>query len=1107
MSKMRLYKPLSAKKSLTPSERKKVFKVLDFKNQTAYVKASGLKKEDAIEKAIKDYNDEIKIINNQIKETRKENRALKQYGQRLENTLKTKDNFTRNFKNDKQFNVMLNKVQKVKRKFLISWDGKFYALSDKKIDDLRQFYKENKTFFTEEKPQFESDEELIYKLKEKRIKFQFVEKWGKYKQNDGDFFDMHHKTPFDLTDFQIYTETKKENYENADACFIHSLKVAGVEEKKLNTMRSMIRTKTLPKCMLGLLCEKVGIQVEIKMPTYVDGTKNNNITYGKEGELYKLGLINNHYFLIKPMEITRYAVEHFDDEEFTKIKNWQKKLFKGGRYQQDKNKFINSFDLIEMMYENKERYLYPMTLTAEIYKTTLSNLFNNITSLEYDEDLVRENETKEQRELKKTFNKVLSEVRNYKKGKAKDKKQGGEDFVNEYFDFETTTDGKKHRPYLARVAGYDKVFINKKTDKKGYDKWVGYQMLKFLAEENGYKNIRLYAHNAGYDIKFIFDFIQWDKIIERGHSLLRGYGKFYYAKGKYVKVEVQDTKAYLACQLKDFKDMFKLDVKKEVIPYRMYNERTMSNKEVWKNGLPIRKVKKYCKAEKVDFDELMTNAKEWGCITGNHINIIKYSSEYCRMDCEVLKKGWETFREWIDKITGLDIHDFISISSMVDNYFRNEGVYDGVYEVSSYVREFQQRCMVGGRTMTRKNEKYHLQNVKLSDFDAVSLYPSAMARLGGYLKGKPKVITTTDYETLKTYDGYFVEIVINEVNKKRAFPLMSYKNDEGIRNFTNDMEGKTMYVDKFMLEDIIEYHDIKFDIIRGYYYDEGRNMKLKEIIEKLFNERLKAKKDKNPIQVVYKLMMNASYGKTLIKPFSEDVKIMSFKKALPFITRQYNKIKSIDILSTKAWGELGEYDKLKIKVEEPISEHFNNAPCGCEVLSMSKRIMNEVMNTAEDYDFKIYYQDTDSMHINEEDINKLALTYAMKYGRVLIGKGMGQFHSDFESDILKGDIYACESVFLGKKCYIDKLTDGETKDDTGNLIYDYHIRMKGMNKRGIIHRADNDYGGDVMEVYKKLYAGEELEFDLCGGGQMPTFDYQSNGTISSKYEFIRKIKF
>ena len=235
------------------------------------------------------------------------------------------------------------------------------------------------------------------------------------------------------------------------------------------------------------------------------------------------------------MEITLYAVEHFDDEEFIKVKNWQKKLFKGGRYQQDKNKFIDSFTLIETMYKNKERYLYPMTLTAEIYKTTLSNKFNMIENLEYDEDLIRENEPKEKKEIKiYSESKKLKELKqklikkeqliqelqqNKEKEKLKEEikqkdelkikiekkeyseKQECKIFVNEYFDFETTTDGEKHRPYLARVAGYDKVFINKNTNREEYDKWIGYQMLKFLAEKNDYKNIRIYAHNAGYDIK------------------------------------------------------------------------------------------------------------------------------------------------------------------------------------------------------------------------------------------------------------------------------------------------------------------------------------------------------------------------------------------------------------------------------------------------------------------------------------------------------------------------------------------------------------------------------------------------------------------------------
>lgn len=1080
----------TTKTTLSRSEKTRVYKALGFKNQTAYLKTKKNKtKNEAITDAITAYNIKVNDDNALITKTRRQTATLRQYRVRIKKVVNDRETFTRKF-NDAQFNVLLDEVQRSKKKFLINWDDRHYSLSDKKIDDLRKYYKNNGSYFIEGAGEYtKSDAELFYVIKSSKISFQLVENWGKNSQDDGAFFDKHHKTPFDLTDYQIYTETKKENYENADACFVHALNIAGVDEKKLNTMRSMIKTKILPKCMLKILCEKTNIRVEIKMITKgEDGKKKNNITYGKDGELYKLGLINNHYFLIKPLELTRYAVEHYDDEKLTALKDWEKRTLKkdkklkdGYGYKIEKNKFIDSFTLIKMMTEDEQRYLKPMSLTAEIYKTTLSNKFNNIENLEYDEPLTRENEPK----------------------KPKDK----DEFVNEFFDFETTTDGKKHRPYLARVAGHEQVFVNTHTDRRNYDKWLGYQMLKYLVEKNDYKNIRLYAHNAGYDIKFIFDFIQWDKIIDRGHSLLRGYGKFYYAKGKYVKIEIQDTKAYLVCALRDFSEMFKLDMQKEIIPYRMYNEKTMSNKKIWEHGMKTAEVKKYCEGENLDYAEFLKNAEAWGCVDGDFIDIIKYSSEYCRLDCDVLKNGWVTFTEWIMKITALDVNDFISISSLVDNYFRNEGVYDGVHEVSSYVREFQQRCMVGGRTMTRRNKKYHLKNVKIADFDGISLYPSSQSRLGGYLMGRPKVLTTTNYTDLKKYDGYFVELRITKVKKNLAFPLMSYKTEEGIRQFTNDMEGRVVNMDKIMLEDCIEHHGIEFDIIRGYYYDEGRNMKLRKVITHLFNARLKAKAEKNPIQVVYKLAMNASYGKTLIKPFSEDTKIMTYKNAKPFITRQYNKIKSIDILSEKSWGELTDYDKLKIKIEEPISEHFNNAPCGCEVLSMSKRIMNEVIVTAERYDMKVYYTDTDSMHINAGDVPKLALTYAMKYGRVLVGKNMGQFHSDFESKILKGEIHATESIILGKKCYIDKLTDGETKDDQGNLVYDYHVRMKGMNKRGIVHRADEDFNGNLMKVYEKLYEGHELEFDLCGGGQMPTFDYQSNGTISSKMEFTRKIKF
>ena len=44
--------------------------------------------------------------------------------------------------------------------------------------------------------------------------------------------------------------------------------------------------------------------------------------------------------------------------------------------------------------------------------------------------------------------------------------------------------------------------------------------------------------------------------------------------------------------------------------------------------------------------------------------------------------------------------------------------------------------------MTAENKKQLVTDSKIQDFDAVSLYPSAMYLMPGIPKGKPKVLTT-----------------------------------------------------------------------------------------------------------------------------------------------------------------------------------------------------------------------------------------------------------------------------------------------------------------------------------------------------------------------------
>ena len=130
--------------------------------------------------------------------------------------------------------------------------------------------------------------------------------------------------------------------------------------------------------------------------------------------------------------------------------------------------------------------------------------------------------------------------------------------------------------------------------------------------------------------------------------------------------------------------------------------------------------------------------------------------------------------------------------------------------------------------MTNSNKKWRLLNVRLGDFDAVSLYPSAMNRMLGFLKGTPKVIKkeNLNYEFLEKQDGYFIEIVIRSVGIKRDFPLLSYINQNGVRNFTNDMVGRTVYIDKVGLEDFKHFQNGTFEVLRGYYFNEGRNNKI-----------------------------------------------------------------------------------------------------------------------------------------------------------------------------------------------------------------------------------------------------------------------------------------
>ena len=159
--------------------------------------------------------------------------------------------------------------------------------------------------------------------------------------------------------------------------------------------------------------------------------------------------------------------------------------------------------------------------------------------------------------------------------------------------------------------------------------------------------------------------------------------------------------------------------------------------------------------------------------------------------------------------------------------------------------------------------------------------------------------------------------------------------------------------------------------------------------------------------------------------------------------------------------------------------------------------MNRVFGSAADIGVKIYYQDTGSIHLNYEDVDKVVKGYKEEYGLELVGDELGRFHVYFP-DIEKGcgEVYGTESFFSGKKNYFDELESANTE---GNIINGGLSRMKGIPTPCIEYYA-KVHNISVNELYSELFNNESIEFDLTNDNNKCVFRNNKDHTISSLYE-------
>ena len=448
-----------------------------------------------------------------------------------------------------------------------------------------------------------------------------------------------------------------------------------------------------------------------------------------------------------------------------------------------------------------------------------------------------------------------------------------------------------------------------------------------------------YAHNAKYDISFLTNEDTSIKGCENNTTI---YSRIIDYKGK--QFTFKDSYKLISMKLAEFPNMFSLgDAIKEVFPYNFY---TFDNLN--KYG------KKYYDIDSDEFKEIRDNLIK-GFGTGykekyrkfkkiirkkfnGYFNMIDYSKFYCKRDVELLIKGLIRMRTYLYALTKMDCFKQLTIPGIIHRVMIGK-VYSKhkegkVYMYSGYINQYIQSALYGGVCTSWRNAKLLIKKI-ISDYDAKSLYPSAMKRLY-VVSGKCKPYTDEEIKTINDsmhVDGkfdnskcwllentnkedeadknkinaYIVTIRIIRTRRIRNCPRIIVKNemengklpypnlDEGSimvnvdpdkdltnprykKRFVNEAE---VVVDNIMLEDYIKFHDIEFEVIGGIYW---KNCEYTTIYDCFINME----------EIEQKLSRLSSFPSTLTEKDYEDIYRKHCEKLGPYEKILFNKLPDIE---------------------------------------------------------------------------------------------------------------------------------------------------------------------------------------------------------------------
>lgn len=865
----------------------------------------------------------------------------------------------------------------------------------------------------------------------------------------------------DLTRYQIFSE----NDDNEDvSCLLHSLKLAGIIESKLMEISSAVGNGIhITQSNLALVCDVIEKMIVVRQAS---GRKVNKYgTKYQENGVINLGEVDGHFFINEETKYTGFYIKNMDalseiDDEVKFSFTKKAERYKYG-YRSLTPKFLSSLELIMLLKSLNYFVDYRQSINPSNLYTVQPHLHN------IDED---------QQEFK------------YKERKPKD-------YL--YFVADTESDVISDKCHQAIAIAFKQIgevnptvlTIDKDAENPKKNLYCRF-MNAVKNQSTGYDKVVMYFHNAKYDCSLFDSSIP---VIDECSKAGALYSKTYNFYG--LLVEVRDSFKYFGVggALRNLPKMlgFDNDINKgEAINYNYHTTYNMTDHwikpEVYAEGL-----KKY-------EQDIFYNIKEEYLNDEGLFNPTKYYLDYLKLDVDVLAKALTIFRELIYNITdGMDAFQSLTISSIGHKLAIKRVCYCGVYQTKGGLRDFIQQAVRGGRVYA--NPEYVKTEIeeKIQDFDGVSLYPSAMKRLceeygiavGRIYKG------TNNFNDYKDKSYYIVKILVKKLGKKVQVPLVSVKEGETLK-YSNDLINQEIFIDKYALEDLIQYQEVEFDVIEGIYWNNGYNTNLGKLAEELHRERCKHKNTNPALANVLKLLMNSIYGKTAMKRSDSKITYIPSENFDEYLYQNFGTVKEISNI---------DYPQVRI-TQSDYDNSFSLNHVAVSVLSTSKRIMNEVFHCMDECKMPMYYTDTDSIHMLDKDVKPLSEKFTELYGKELIGKSLGQFHTDFE---MKGcdDVFSTYNITLGPKSYFDIL---KGTDSNGKIQMGTHIRLKGITEAGI-NKKLLEYGNDSVKSAKALFNdlkdGKEIEFILNPSETVSMYYDENQVKTRDVDSFRRNLKF